>query len=150
MNFFNLLFCFLSGVFYCQQTQFVSMLEDNMIINKHEDVIDITIQFEILDGYHIQALSDTQDNLIPTKLTFTPQKGCKLINQKFTKTHYDKVFLNNVEHKVLSKILEITITLQCETTILPNGQLLKGELFYQTCNDRQCFFPRTFEFSVSN
>jgi len=149
MNYCSVLIFFLFGVVYCQQAQFVTMLEDNMKINKYGDVIAISIQFEILDGYHIQALFDTKDNLIPTKFTFNPQKGCKLINQEITQTHYDKVILNNVEHKVLSEILEITITLQCEPTNLPKGQLLNGELFYQTCNDRQCFFPRTLNFSVS-
>ncbi|MBJ6367803.1 hypothetical protein [Snuella sedimenti] len=148
MSFYNFLLCCFLGLFHFQQKQFVSIEEDRIKINRDNTIITIMIPFKILDGYHIQALSNTQDNLIPTEINFEVPEGCTL-QKTFTKKYYDTVVLDKVEHKALSHILEVTVTLKCDKRMPSDSSYLNGGLYYQTCNDRQCFFPRTLDFCIS-
>ena len=148
MNFYNILLFVLTGVTCFQQKQFVKVVKDQVSIKRQDEIINITVPFQIQDGYHIQALSDTQDNLIPTEITFETPDGCHILKQEFSKTHCDMVVLNKITHKVLSKSLVVMLTLKCQGNMSPDNLELKGRLYYQTCNDTQCFFPRTLKFSV--
>ncbi|PKQ44574.1 hypothetical protein [Confluentibacter flavum] len=149
MSFYNIIWCLLFSLLCCQQKQFVRLVDDDIKINKQDEVISITIPFEILEGYHIQALSETLDNLIPTEITFDPPYGSHVIKYEFVNVHYDTVILNKITHRVLSKEFDVIVTLKYDRDVEHKNLKLEGNLYYQTCNDRQCFFPRMYSFGVT-
>ena len=129
------------------QTQLVDLITDEVDIQKKNDCVTVVLPFEIQDGFHIQDINDTKDNLIATKITFADEEDFEIAHFKIASLNYDKVILDQIEHRVLSNRLEVVVTIK--TSIKHSKSiLLKGKFYYQACNDRQCFFPRTLNFEV--
>lgn len=149
MNFYSLFLWVLLSVIGGQQKQFVKMVEEHIKIDSKGDLLTVTLPFKIEDGFHIQDVSDTKDNLIPTELTFHVGQAYEIISQEFSVPHYDLVILDQVKHRVLSNEFKVVIMLKKKSESKTSGSILSGELYYQTCNDRQCFFPRTLGFEVA-
>lgn len=146
MNYYNILLSFIIVLSGIQQKQFVNFDKDEVRQTKQKELIIVVIPFNIDEGYHIQAESETKDNLIATEITFEKNKDFNIIDQEFSLTHYETVVLNQFTHKVLSNKLEVTVTLKPKRKISSLNNKLKGKLYYQACDDRQCFFPRTLNF----
>lgn len=130
------------------QKHFVEFDDDLLRTTKQGDSIVIVMAFNIQDGYHIQDVTDTKDNLITTEIKFQQHKAYAILNQEFTTTNYETVTLNQFTHRVLSDILEVTVTLKLENKSVDPDLNLKGHLMYQACDDKQCYFPRTLNFYV--
>lgn len=149
MNYYSI-FIFISlSLFGVQTKQFVKLNQDDLKIIKDKNIVTIVLPFEILDGYHIQAESDTKDNLIATEITFEKNERFEIIKQEFSKVYYETVVLNEFSHRVLSDRFEVTVTLKLNKVGPDFDHELIGGLFYQACDDRQCFFPRTVDFVVA-
>ena len=144
MKFFNscLVFFTIFG-----QTQLVDLITDEVDIQKKNDCIKLLLPFEIQDGFHIQDINDTKENLIATKITFEDEEDFEIAHFKIASLKYDKVILDQIEHRVLGNRLEVVVTIK--TSIKHSKSIvLKGKFYYQAWNDRQCFFPRTLNFEV--
>ncbi|WP_027136702.1 hypothetical protein [Gaetbulibacter saemankumensis] len=135
------------NVIFLQEKQFVSIVEEGIDIRKGHGLVEILIPFKIQDGYHIQDLFDTKDELIPTEIKFKASHGCEVVQYKFVNLHYNTLQINEFEHRVISGVMEISVVLKCENSAINSGSL-QGVLKYQTCNNRQCFFPRTLDVKV--
>ena len=147
MNFYSLIVCsfvFLTGF---QDKHFVDFKVDQISISSNKEFLMVTLPFEILQNYHIQSEKTEDNNFIPTEIHFDNPDGYKILSYKFTKVNREILFLDQLKCEVLSGRLEITLEL--EKTSNTNKSLeLKGYLYYQACDDRQCFYPRNLELNV--
>jgi len=130
------------------QKHFVEFDDDLLRTAKQGDSIVVVLSFNVQEGYHIQDVTNTKDNLITTEIKLQQHSDYTILNQEFTTTNYESVTLNQFTHRVLSNILEVTVTLKLENKSIDPDLNLKGHLMYQACDDKQCYFPRTLNFSV--
>ena len=136
------------SLFGNETKQFVEFKNADVIIEKKESYVTITLPFEILSEYHIQSNTDVSDGSIPTEINFKENSNFSIENQKFSLKHDETIILNTDKHKVLSNRFEVTVTLKLNKNV--SGFILEGELYYQACTDRQCLFPRTLNFQINN
>jgi hypothetical protein len=143
------LFLFIAlSLFGDQQKQFVSFIDTEVSMSKEKDIITVILPFMIQEDYHIQAASEVLDNLIATEISFEQNGSFEIESYEFSLTNYDTVVLNEFTHRVLSNRVEVTVALKFIEDKSGKGIGLKGELYYQACDDQRCFFPRTLAFNV--
>lgn len=149
MNYYKvILFCFTS-LFAFQDKHFVDFKEDDVKVSITGEQLTIVLPFEILDSYHIQSEKIFDNNLIPTEILFDGSDGYKILNYRFSKVNRENLVLDQLKCEVLSNDLEVTV--QLEKLPGTNKQLkLNGFLYYQACDDRQCFYPRNLPFEVKS
>lgn len=147
MNCYSLIiFCFVSLSSF-QDEQFVSFSTNDVKILAKGEQLTVVLPFEILKSYHIQTEKIVDNNLIPTEIHFDEPNGYKILNYQFSRVQRDELILDQLKCEVLSGQLEVTVQLQKNKTV--NKSLnLKGYLYYQACDDRQCFYPRNLPFIV--
>ena len=148
MNCCSLFLFVVLSLFGDQQKQFVSFNDTEVRISKEKDVLTIILPFIIQEDYHIQAESEVLDNLIATEIYFEQNGSFEIESYEFSLTNYDTVVLNQFTHRVLSDRVEVTVTLRLKGENVKKNNELKGELYYQACDDQRCFFPRTLGFNV--
>lgn len=130
------------------QQHFVTVDESVIRVERKGDGWIVGIPFQIREPYHIQAVSGAKDNVIPTTISFEENEHFEIVHYNFTSLKHDTVFLDQVPNKVLSGTFEVSVFIKYPKGNLSKIPPLKGELGYQACNDRQCFFPRTLTFNV--
>jgi hypothetical protein len=148
MNCCNLFLFIALSLFGDQQKQFVSFIDTEVSLSKEKDVLTIILPFVIQEDYHIQAASEVLDNLIATEISFEQNGSFEIESYEFSLTNYDTVVLNEFTHRVLSDRVEVTVALKFKENKSGKSIELKGELYYQACDDQRCFFPRTLAFNV--
>jgi len=148
MNCYSLFLFIVLSLFGDQQKQFVSFIDAEVSLSKEKDVLTIILPFMIQEDYHIQVASEVLDNLIATEISFEQNGWFKIESYEFSLTNYDTVVLNEFTHRVLSDRVEVTVTLRLKVENAKKNNELKGELYYQACDDQRCFFPRTLAFNV--
>jgi len=147
MNFYSLIVCFFVFLSSIQEKHFVEFKEDEVKISTNKEYVTVALPFEILKAYHIQTEKVVDNNLIPTKIHFDDPDGFKILDYKFSKVQRDNLVLDQLKCEVLSGRLEITLELEKKSST--NKSLdLKGYLYYQACDDRRCFYPRSLHFNV--
>jgi len=143
------LFLFIVLSLFCnQQKQFVTFNDIEVRISEEKGVFTITLPFTIDEDYHIQAVSEVLDNLIATEISFEQNGSFEIEGFEFSLTNYETVVLNEFTHRVLSDRVEVTVILKFNENKSAKGIGLKGELYYQACDDQRCFFPRSLGFNV--
>jgi len=130
-----------------QDKQFVKFISDEVEITENQEHVTLVLPFEILNDFHIQSEHVEDSNFIATEIHFDPREEFDILGYQFTKTQRDNLVLDQLKCEVLSNRLEVTV--QLEKNFTSNKPLyLTGHLYYQACDDRQCFYPRTLQFVV--
>ncbi len=108
----------------------------------------VNIPFQIKYGYHIQADTVNDDNLIATILTFENIEGIELSKPKYP--DYKEFRLKGTEEKLLvfDAEMQIQVTISVSETVKKGSYSLPGSLYYQACDSVQCLFPRRVNFQV--
>lgn len=150
MNFYSLWLLLLGMLTSAPQEQhhFVSLEESAIRIVKEKEGWRAGIPFLIQEPFHIQDISGEQEHVIPTTISFESSELFEIVQYEFGALKYDTVYLDQVPSKVLSGSFEVRVFIKSLAEPSESPLLLKGELVYQACNDRQCFFPRTLTFII--
>lgn len=130
-----------------QDKQFVEFKANEVKVSKNQELINVTLSFEILENYHIQSEKIEDNNFIPTEIHFEDLNGFKMVGYKFSKVQRKKLVLDQLECEVLSGQLEVTLQLEKMSTMNKSLDLI-GYLYYQACDDMRCFYPRSLNFRV--
>ena len=144
MNYCKVLIFLIASFVNAQQKQFVTFLSDEVQINKETTFITVIIPFEILQGYHIQLEKVESDNLLATKINFEKQSDIEIIDKEFTSLQLKSVILDKIKFQVLNNDFKVKVKLVANK----KSTELRGKLFYQTCDDFMCYFPRELKFSI--
>ncbi len=108
----------------------------------------IAIPFQIKYGYHIQADTVNDPNLIAAELTFENIEG--IDPGKLDYPDYHEFQLNGTDEKLLvfdGSIL-IKVDISASATMAKGHYLLPGSLYYQACDSSRCLFPRKINFQL--
>lgn len=146
MNYFNVFIFFVFSFLYAQENHFVKFISDDVHIIQESNQTIITLPFEILEGYHIQLEKVEDENLLATKLDFENQPDIEIIYKQFTSLQYKTVVLDKKEFQVLDDSFKVKVKIKFQKE--RNQIELTGKLFYQTCDDFKCYFPRELTFTI--
>ncbi len=146
MNYYSLLICFILSVLGNDPKQFVEFKRMEVVEVTEHGYTTVRLPFEVLEGYHIQSYSEISGGLIATEITFKENNNYTIEHQEFSLKQHETIVLNGAEHSVISNRFEIMVTLK--RTENTSNVILEGDLYYQACTDRQCFFPRTLNFQL--
>ncbi|MBZ9728255.1 hypothetical protein LB467_01015 [Salegentibacter sp. JZCK2] len=142
-------FLFFAIIFFIPvQDEFVVFQAEETEVEKAETGYEIKLSFKILDGYYIQAETGVPENIIPTQVSFKKNEFYEITRHKFFSEGEQTIFLGTVAHNVLSDSFELRVFLKLKKEDLKQVKKLSGKIFYQACNNRQCFFPRNLDFEV--
>ncbi|MCM8569525.1 hypothetical protein NE848_09045 [Gramella jeungdoensis] len=148
MNYFSLLLFALVFFISASQDEFVYFEEEETEVKTSQSDYEISLSFKILDGYYIQAESGVPENIIPTQVSFRRNTSYEVTGYEFSSMGEQTIFLDTTAHNVLSDRFEIMVYIKIKEGKLKQVNKLAGELYYQACNTRQCFYPRTLNFEV--
>jgi hypothetical protein len=141
------LVCFLgiSMAAHAQETAFVSFEGKVTYTLKTEEPHQITLTFQIKEGYHIMANILKESNFIPSTLSITGPAEVILKDPIFPEGQ--EYFLEGSEEamRVYTGEFEVVVPLSINKAGL---YTLTGELYYQACSNVKCFFPRKLGFIV--
>lgn len=147
MNYYNYFFSVLFIAIF--QTNFVNFDKGNVSIHIKAKTIKISLPFEISEEFYIQDEKNVPDNIIPTSVSFKKNKSYKISHIEFVSRNRKVIMLDKTSYQVLSGTFEIKISLNLEDKTKEKVKNLVGELNYQACNKKQCFYPRKLNFEVS-
>jgi hypothetical protein len=134
---------------FAQEASFVR-LEKETVVSLNSDKNDYFILTIIIkENFHIQANQVNDENLVPTKLSFDETDGIQFGQPIFPKTEDLPIKGLDNPWKVYSERLEIKVPVQFDITKGNRDFIIKGNLFYQACDDKKCFFPRDFNFKIN-
>ncbi len=103
--------------------------------------ITAVLQFQIQDGFHVQANPASEDTYVPAVLKLDPAVGVVSSPAKYPAGKEEKVTGLDKPLKVYEKTFEILVPMKLDTTAsLPLS--LTGTLSYQACKGSTCFPPR--------
>ena len=148
MNYYSIVICFVISIIGVQAQGFVELSHSEVIQKTENQLVDVTLSFNILEGYHIQSDSEPTENSIATEITFNDSELYELVSYEFTSKHKEVLVLDQLTYHVLVGDLEVVVHLKLnkeKKEVLDN---LKGQLYYQACTNKQCLFPRTLKFEV--
>lgn len=133
---------------HAQETAFVSFEGKEVYTLEAGEPHQITLAFQIKEGYHIMAHILKESNFIPTTLSMTGSEDVIFKDPVFPEG--EEYFLEGSEEAMLvyTGELEVAIPFSLRDTTKGGQYTLTGELYYQACSDVKCFFPRNLAFTV--
>ena len=143
MSYYSFFICLLISFFSFQTKQFVSFDASGITKSQENQMITITLPFEILEGYHIQTELESNTDFIRTELIFEDSHLFEVVDYEFTVRENKTIVLDQYPHDVLSNKFVVTVVLKLNKNAPLSDIKLNGQLYYQACDKRQCFFPRT-------
>ncbi|WP_053990453.1 protein-disulfide reductase DsbD domain-containing protein [Mangrovimonas sp. TPBH4] len=121
------------------QTQWVQIQDTIYQVQKGKNTVEL--EFFISEGYHIQANTNVLDWVSPSVLNMETIDALTDVTVCFPESH--EIFLEGIEDplKVFSNRLLVKVEFSISRITEPS-MLWKGSLWYQACDDKQCFYPR--------
>ena len=132
-----------------QKAHFVTFENSKIIVESSDKTnIEVELIFNIKPGYHIQSEIDKSTNLIATEFSIEEQLGdFELLNQVF-EYEGEILTLEDETFNVISNTFKINMKLNLNLEDRQRIKNIKGVLFYQTCDDKKCYFPRILEVEI--
>ena len=142
-----LLVLLLTTLSYAQQYVTVTAAPQKKDFYPSEN-IRINVKADVQGGYHINANSVSDPDLIPTTLTIDGG-SLKVGKISWPGSHKFKFSFSETELDVYEGSITIGVNLKAPKDIKPGKYDVTGTLNYQACNDRACFAPKDAPFSVT-
>ncbi len=132
-----------SGEIYSQELEVVKMLSSGPVSVAQGREATLTVRAKIKKGYHLQANPAAEEFLIPTTLKMQANDSIVPGEPVYPPGQPHK--LMNSEDVLLTYDDELTIRLPVKVmdSAQPGDTSLTGELKFQACDDRRCFYPRS-------
>ena len=105
---------------------------------------DVVVQLEIDDGWHINANPASDDFLIPTTVSVSPNTSVEIISAVYPKGKPFNFSFNDQPVSVYEGVLEIQMQLQLKPDVSREDAFpVNLNLEYQACDDQRCLPPST-------
>ncbi len=148
MNFRITLFLFLlffigNGTAFSEEAVFVTIIPSKPMAVAKGRPTQLAVRVKIKKGFHIQANPAAEEFLIPT--TLTVKAGVGIVPGEPIYPPGIPYRLKGSKEDLLTYEDEVMIKLPVKVldSALAGNANLTGELNFQPCDDRRCFFPRS-------
>lgn len=123
----------------------VSVRTETITIGVKEEAL-VILNVSVRNGYHILS-NDTGNDLIPTTVDIKDVQGVEILPAEFPEGSKFRLEGTDDFLHVYDGDFEIRIPIKA-VTLEAGNYLLQGELRYQACDAKTCFFPRGVPFEV--
>lgn len=150
MKTFSIVLSLLLPLVFFGQTQIVSFLPEESDLAIDGKYSKLVLTFEIENPYYIQ-MDEAQipnEDLIPTRISIEPSKGLSVCRIGFSKSQTTKLFDAYENIPVLEGRFSVQIEVETPNDILSGVYPIKGQLYYQASDIRQCFPPKVLNFET--
>ncbi|MEO8514279.1 MAG: protein-disulfide reductase DsbD [Ignavibacteria bacterium] len=110
--------------------------------------IKVNVKADVQSGYHINANSVSDPDLIPTTIE-VDGGSLKVGKISWPGSHKFKFSFSETELDVYEGSINIGVNLRAPKDLKPGKYDVTGKLNYQACNDRACFSPKDVPFTVT-
>ena len=109
----------------------------------------VKVVFQVKQGLHIQSNNPENENVIPTKVVMEWPSGVEAFDPIFPSS--EKLVLEGTDEAlhVYSKEFEIKMAVSYQDDTLKGSYTVPGKITYQACDDKRCFYPRDYQFSIN-
>ncbi len=112
--------------------------------------IEVKVQVNIKDGWHINANPTGQENLIPTTISVPVDSSISISDVKYPKGKSVKFEFSADSLNVYEGTMTFTLKIKPKEnlTLKKNDQILL-KLNYQACNETECLLPQTLDLPLT-
>jgi len=118
------------------------------VSGKRNDAVETRIPVSILEGYHVNSNTPSEDYLIPLAVTWTSPGALEDAKTMFPKPSSEKYDFADKPLSVFTGNIELTATFKVSAKAPAGPGVASGKLRYQACNNRACFPPKTVDVNV--
>jgi DsbC/DsbD-like thiol-disulfide interchange protein len=138
-----LLFFIVNGTAFSEEAVFVTIIPSKPMAVAKGRTTQLAVRVKIKKGFHIQANPAAEEFLIPT--TLTVKAGVGIVPGEPIYPPGIPYRLKGSKEDLLTYEDEVMIKLPVKVldSALAGNANLTGELNFQPCDDRRCFFPRS-------
>lgn len=109
---------------------------------------ELPLIFEIEPGYHIMADTGSTDRWVYTQMTLEAEQGF-LTDTPLFPSPADLFLADDTNPLyIFEDKLEVKVPILPSLMAESGSYNLRGQLLYQACTDKKCFFPRELDFEV--
>ena len=124
----------------------VTVGQPQKVTGKRNDAVQTRIPVSILDGYHVNSNTPSDEYLIPLKVTWTSMGA--LEGGQVTYPKAEKITVGDQSLSVFTGKLELAVNFKVSANAPAGPGIATGKLKFQACNDKMCFPPKSIEVDV--
>jgi DsbC/DsbD-like thiol-disulfide interchange protein len=127
-------------------TERVTVGQPQKVAGKRNDAVETKIPVSILEGYHVNSNTPSDEYLIPLKVTWTSLGALEGGQVTFPKP--EKIAVGDQQLSVFTGKIDLMVNFKVSAKAPAGPGVASGKLGYQACNNKACFPPKSIEISV--
>ena len=124
----------------------VTVGQPQKVAGKRNDAVQTKIPVSILDGYHVNSNTPSDEYLIPLKVTWTSLGA--LEGGQVTYPKAEKITVGDQSLSVFTGKFDLAVSFKVAANAPAGPGIATGNLKFQACNNRMCFPPKSVEIDV--
>jgi thiol:disulfide interchange protein DsbD len=124
----------------------VTVGQPQKVAGKRNDAVQTKIPVSILEGYHVNSNTPSDEYLIPLKVTWTSLGALDGGQVTFPKA--EKITVGDQQLSVFTGKIDLAVNFKVSANAPAGPGVASGKLGYQACNNKSCFPPKSVEISV--
>jgi DsbC/DsbD-like thiol-disulfide interchange protein len=124
----------------------VTVGQPQKVAGKRNDAVQTKIPVSILEGFHVNSNTPSDEYLIPLKVTWTSLGALEGGQVSFPKP--EKITVGDQSLSVFTGKVDLIVNFKVSAKAAAGPGVASGKLGYQACNNKACFPPKSVEFSV--
>jgi hypothetical protein len=127
-------------------TERLTVGQPEKVVGKRNDAVQTKIPVSILDGYHVNSNTPSDEYLIPLKVTWTSLGA--LEGGQVTYPKAEKITVGDQSLSVFTGKFDLGVSFKVSAKAPAGPGIATGKLGFQACNNRMCFPPKSVEINV--
>jgi hypothetical protein len=107
------------------------------------------VSFQIAEGFHVQANPASNEFLIPFSLTFTPGDSTVSAVPEYPEPYRFRLEGTTEDLSTYHGVTSLRIGIRVGADASAGERRLAGELRYQACDARRCYFPESIPVTIT-
>ena len=127
-------------------SEWVTVGQPQKVAGKRNDAVQTKIPVSILEGYHVNSNTPSDEYLIPLKVTWTSLGA--LEGGQVTYPKAEKITVGDQSLSVFTGKFDLAVSFKVSANAPAGPGIATGNLKFQACNNRMCFPPKSIEINV--
>ncbi|MEI9971137.1 MAG: protein-disulfide reductase DsbD domain-containing protein [Ignavibacteriota bacterium] len=116
------------------------------VVGKRSQAVQTKIPVSILDGFHVNSNTPSDEYLIPLKVTWTSLGALEGGQVSYPKA--EKISVGDQSLSVFTGKFDLAVNFTVSAKAPAGPGVASGKLSFQACNNKMCFPPKSIEVSV--
>jgi DsbC/DsbD-like thiol-disulfide interchange protein len=124
----------------------VTVGQAEKVAGKRSAALQTKIPVSILEGYHVNSNTPSDEYLIPLKVTWTSLGALEGGQVSYPKP--EKITVGDQALSVFTGKFDLVANFKVSPKAPAGPGIASGKLGFQACNNKMCFPPKSIEFTV--